>query len=356
MATPRIVDTLVELLQVESITGNEAPLARLVEERIRHRVPSAAVRRTGRSIVVSGPVVPGRPTIAFAGHLDTVPGTDTGDRVRVEGGRVIGLGASDMKSGLAVMLELLTPETLSRSRFNIVQVYYDGEEGPAATNGIHGVLKERNLLEGISLCFVLEPTNGTLHLGCMGGLHAEVSFRGRSAHSARPWEGENAIHKAGPLLSKLAALEPKIVMAGGLPFREVLSVTVANGGSTRNVVPDRFVLNLNYRFAPGRSVPEAIDTVRQFVGDGAEVSIVDEYPACPVFSDNPILREFRERFGLPEHPKQAYTDVAAFAEAGIPAVNFGPGLTSQCHQKDEYVMIEDLVSAEELLRRFLEEA
>ena len=211
-----------------------------------------------------------RPALIFSAHTDTVgPGEMPWERDpwsgRVEGGRLYGRGASDMKGAVALLLELferLGPEGRARLPVEPLVVLYDREEGPYDQNGLGPVLEARRDLRNVSLALCLEPTDLALQIGCCGALHATFSFAGRTAHSARPWQGENAVHKAGALLQWLQQRKPRDVSftaddAGEtfeLLFREVISCTRIDGFSGRNVVPARCDLNLNYRFAPGRSV------------------------------------------------------------------------------------------------------
>ncbi|MGE5048340.1 MAG: M20/M25/M40 family metallo-hydrolase, partial [Deltaproteobacteria bacterium] len=191
-------------------------------------------------------------------------------------------------------------------------------------------------------------------VGCCGSMHATLTFEGRSAHSARPWQGDNAIHKAGALLDHLRALEPREVRIGELSYREVFTVTRIGGFTGRNVVPARCDLNLNFRFAPGRPLAEAeaevLALARRF---GASAAITDRAPSGPVILDNPLLQEFRALTAAPIEPKQAWTDVAQLAAAGIAAANFGPGEQAQAHQKDESCGEEALQRAYAMLERFL---
>jgi succinyl-diaminopimelate desuccinylase len=193
-----------------------------------------------------------------------------------------------------------------------------------------------------------------LQIGCCGSLHATLVLEGRSAHSARPWQGENAIHKAGALLAYLHHLPAREVRFGELVFREVMSVTRIDGFTGRNVVPAQCSLNLNYRFAPGRSVDEAVADLehlaRQF---DATCTITDKSPSGPAILDNPLLQELRALTAVPVEPKQAWTDVARLALAGIPAANFGPGEQAQAHQKNESCGEEALERAYRLLEKFL---
>lgn len=354
----RVIDTLVDIVRIESFTGQEKGLcdfvAALIEARFRDAHEKPAVQRINNSLIVRSPRESGRPHIGLAGHLDTVKGTETGESVTVRDGAVIGLGTSDMKAGVAVMLELLSPENMAHLSANVTWVFYESEEGTYQQNGLHRIFDEAPDLKTIELCFILEPTDSTLHVGCMGTSHARVAFSGRRAHSARPWQGENAIHKAGAFLARLAALPPRSVVIEGHDFKEVMSATAAHSGdNSSNVVPDLFELNVNTRFSPNTSMEAARTWLRDMVGGEAEIEFIDESPSCPVPSGNPHLAAFRELFRLPEHPKLAYTDVALFGIHGIPAVNCGPGLTAQAHQRGEFVRSDDVLRSVELYRTFL---
>jgi succinyl-diaminopimelate desuccinylase len=208
-------------------------------------------------------------------------------------------------------------------------------------------------LADAALAIVLEPTDMEVQLGCLGALHAEVVFHGRAAHSARPWHGENALTKAGALLVELDAREPEDVDVDGLVYREVFTATQASTANARNVVPDRFVVNLNYRFAPDKSLDEAEARLRDLVGDRAEVMIIDRAPAARPFAEDEQVAAFTAAVDAPVRPKQAWTDVARLAEVGVPALNFGPGLTAQAHQAGERVPVANLHAARAALDRFL---
>ena len=188
-------------------------------------------------------------------------------------------------------------------------------------------------------------------------MHATLSFLGRSAHSARPWQGENAIHKAGALLTHLGSQAPREVRVGELLYREVMTATRIEGFTGRNVVPARCDLNLNFRFAPGRTVEDAEREVmalaRRF---GATAAVTDRAPAAPAILDNPLLQEFRAVTAAPIEAKQAWTDVAQLARVGIPAANFGPGEQAQAHQGGESCPEPALERAHAMLERFLREA
>lgn len=344
----RLAELVLALVRIPSVTGDEAAVAAWVLDDARTR--GARAQRHGNCVVAMRPGEPGAPTIGLFGHLDTVaPAADQASEWL--GDRVVGCGASDMKGAVAVMLELLSRPC----RAGLVAVFYDREEGPYADNGLRTLL-ESGVLPRMDAALALEPTGNAIQAGCMGGLHALVTFKGKRAHSARPWQGENALHKAHGFLARLAALERREVAVGGLTFYEVMTATTAATRNSRNVVPDRFVLNVNYRFAPGKPVSAARDELVALVAGEADIEIVDEAPAGDVSHDHPVLAAWRRRFDLPVEPKQAWTDVAQLTAHGIPAVNFGPGDPAQAHQAGEYVEIASLVRGYALLADLFEHA
>jgi succinyl-diaminopimelate desuccinylase len=346
-----LVRRTLELLRIDSPTCHESEICDFLHGQLAG-ARGFAVERVGESLVLRPSARTRRPLVVLGGHLDTVPAPDD-NRPRLEGGRIHGRGASDMKAGLALMWAL-ADEPVQRPRYDIGMVFYDAEEGPYVQNGLGHVLDRCDWLREAALAVLLEPSDSEVHLGCMGTLHARLIFRGRAAHSARPWHGENAIHKAAPLLTRLAGMEPVRVDVGGLSFVEVVSATVAQGGCSRNVIPEDFTLNVNYRFAPTRTKSSARDFVRQLAGE-TELVIDETCPSGPVPEANPVLDDLITRCKVRSASKQAWTDVARFAEHGIDAVNFGPGETAQAHQPDESVAVERVLEADRIIRKLLSE-
>jgi succinyl-diaminopimelate desuccinylase len=327
--------TLLELCSVASPIGEERALCDRVEERLSALPSRPAVRRFGDSIVV--PLTrscSGGPRVALVGHLDTVR-TENGP-ARVEGDRLFGAGASDMKSGLAVMIALAETLRLSELGCDLTLVFYAREEGPFADNELGPVLERDPELGKVDLAVCLEPSDNKLHLGCVGSIHATLTFRGRTAHSARPWEGDNAITAAADFLAELRALRPRESVLDGLTYRSVTTVTQArDGGRGRNVVPDQFVLNVNHRFAPDRSLDEAKADLAALVRGRADIEFTDLSPAASPSAGHPLVRALVDAGARAVEPKQAWTDVARFAARGVAAVNFGPGENAQAHQRNE---------------------
>jgi succinyl-diaminopimelate desuccinylase len=342
--------TLVDLIDVRSEIGDEGRLCTILSERLMATWGIDGVERMGNSLIVGKRSQ--RPLILLVGHIDTVTAQGQG-QARIEAGRVIGLGASDMKSGLAVMLHVLEDPSVRLGPYDVVGLFYDREEGPVDENGLEPVLQRAPWLAEAEFAIVLEPTDLELQVGCIGTLNATVRFEGRAAHSARPWLGENAITKAGSWLAELHARLPESIIIDGLEFKEVFSVTTAAGGIARNIIPAGFDLNLNYRFAPDKTLAEAEARLREVAAAADQIEIVDRAPAGPVPHDNPHLERLAAVSGAARTPKQAWTDVARFAQYGIPAVNYGPGETTQAHLPTESVAADNLPVVLAALHRFL---
>lgn len=365
-----LVARLVVLVDASAVTGDEAALADELERELSsgHDVvrvgDSLVVAPQGRSIA-EGPAGD-RPCVALVGHLDVVPPTEadrTAVRTTLDGQDVVvGRGTSDMHGGTAVALQLLADHP-DDAPVQLALVLYAREEGPAEDNELADVLDAVPWLADIDLAVVLEPTDGRVEAGCLGGLHATVTFHGQQAHSARPWHGRNALTAAGGLLSALDELAPTPVDVDGITFHDVWSATQAATSNARNVVPGEFALNLNLRFAPSRSASEAEQELRARVAAWTldrddvrvEVEVVDVAPPAPPRLDAPQVARLLEATGAEVAGKQAWTDVARFAALGVPAVNLGPGLTAQAHQRGEHVPVAALVAVHDALARFLRE-
>jgi len=348
-----VVETLKKLVSIPSVYGNEKEIADFCEDELK-KVPSLKVFRINNTLLAHGEIDPKKRSVALVGHLDTVdaPNELSG---KVIDGKLYGLGASDMKAGDAVILELAKELKRRESRFNLFFILYEKEEGPYLENGLRPLFEKfGNLLKKVDFAFVLEPTDNAVQVGCLGVIHAWFKFKGKRAHSARPWQGENAIHKGWKLLKVLSEKEPKPYRVGELTYYEVLNATMVDYEGGRNLIPALFKVNLNYRFSPTKSLEEAqreLLTLGEEVG--AEVEFTDLSPAARPCLDNPVLREFVERFRPKVEPKQAWTDVAQLSAHGIDAVNFGPGQPHQAHQKNEFVELQKVRECYETLKSFL---
>ncbi|HKH12824.1 MAG TPA: succinyl-diaminopimelate desuccinylase [Rubrobacter sp.] len=348
----RLLESLLFFLERPSVTGEEKALCDDLEARIGEASGWEIQRISNNLMIRRREPDPSRPGIVFAGHLDTVPQPDEPIEVRVEGDRVYGRGASDMKAGDAVMLALLEDFAWEGGRFEPRFVFYEREEGPHVENGLEAVFAGSPWVLEADLAIVPEPTEGALEVGCVGTAQIEVTFRGKSSHAARPWQGENAITKAGRFLAALHERPANEVVVDGLSFYEVLTPTTARGGRAKNVVPDSFWINVNHRFAPGKGVDDVRRLFDDLLGDEAAYEIPDFAPSGSVDLDNPLMQELIAT-GLEVRPKQAWTDVARFAERGVAAVNFGPGSPSQAHQDAEHADLSLLEDCYGRLEKFL---
>jgi succinyl-diaminopimelate desuccinylase len=294
---------------------------------------------TGAALVYA----PEGATRFLAGHLDTVPAQ--GNRPgRIADGLVHGLGATDMKGGVAVML------ALAAERPDLGYLFFSREELPVKESSLPEVLGASDDVRGAELVVMLEPTDGALEVGCLGNLNADLAFHGVAAHSARPWFGENAIHAAvHGLRRSTEAGERRVAFGDGVEYVEVLSLTGIRGGVARNVVPADCVAHVNFRYAPDRSATEAEDRLRELVGAHGELTIVSNAPAAPVPEDNAHVEALRAAGAGTPRAKQAWTPVAEFAQHGIPAINFGPGDPAFAHKADEQVRVDALVRCYEVL-------
>ena len=346
----KLIDYLIELIKIPSVIGNEKEIADYVEN-FTKQLDYRYIRHNN-SLIVYSEFHPNKKTIGLLGHLDTVPGSNdyTG---KVIDGKVYGLGASDMKGGIAVMIALMEEFSKKESRFNLLYIFYEKEEGPYIENGLEPLLLNYDLIQKSDLVFALEPTNNTVQVGCLGTLHASIIFEGKRAHSARPWQGENAIHKAADFLKRLADFGVHEYEFNGMKFLEVMNATMVDFSGGRNIIPDRFVINVNYRFAPGKSIEEAKKDVLSLVNGEAKVEFTDLCPSGHVCLYNPILTEFINTYNLPVEPKQAWTDVARLSIHNIDAVNFGPGDPAQAHQKNEYIEISKVEECYKIFKDYL---
>jgi len=345
-------ETLLWLCSIPSPIGEERDLCDAVKDRLSRLSLAEPVRRYGDSIVV--PVVrrrePGRSHVALVGHLDTVR-TENGP-ARVDGRRCYGAGAADMKSGLAVMI-VLAENAVQLFGCDLTLVFYAREEGPFADNELGPVLEQDPDLKTVDLAVCLEPSDNQVHVGCCGSIHASVTFHGKTGHSARPWEGENAITKSADFLAKLRALQPIDHRIDGHVYRTVTTVTFASGGRGRNIVPDTFRLNVNHRFAPDTSLDQAQKDLLALVGDQAHVDFTDLSPGAMPCASHPLVQKLVRSGVRGVQPKQAWTDVARFSAIGVPAINFGPGENAQAHQKGESTDLGLVFEGFKILHRWL---
>lgn len=351
------MDTLAERLAARTLELVDIPSESGHEEAIREHVLGLcprgwAVEFAGdEAFLLASKRRPSLPLVVLVAHYDTVPaqgnlpGRRTADAVH-------GLGASDMKGGLAVALELTRDDALPSSTCDVALLLFGREELPADRNPLPALFDGSSLIHDTTLAVVLEPTDLTIQAGCLGSVIARLTFTGTSGHSARPWLADSALEKAARGLVPLFEREPRAAVIAGLEFVEVVSVTRLDAGIADNVIPGQATATVNLRYPPDREPGEAEAFLADIVAPDGTLEIVSNAPPGRVV-DSPAVRALRRAGDLSVRPKQAWTNVADFTTRGIDAVNFGPGHTALAHHRDEHVTESALVTAYEVLHRFL---
>jgi succinyl-diaminopimelate desuccinylase len=363
----RLAARTLELIDIPSSSRAERDIARHVLGALRHAgVPA---RDAGDTCVLAGALHRSeRPLLLLAGHLDTVPAQGNLPGV-IAGEHVVGLGASDMKGGIAVMLEHALAHAggragrveahdcgrgaLGASRIDVGYVFFGREELPSTQGALAPLLARERGLRTADLAIVLEPTSCGVQAGCLGNLDATWTFRGRSGHSARPWLADSAIEHAAAGVHALAALQPSRRSIAGLQFTQVASVTTLHAGVARNVIPAEAQANVNFRYFPDMSPQQAEATVRGWCSPHGELDILANSAGALPPQGNSLMELLTDASERPVQGKQAWTPVAEFAAAGIEAVNFGPGDPAFAHHFDERVATAALAHCHQVLERVL---
>ena len=344
-----VVELTRQLCDVESVSGNEGPLADAIEAALRP-LEHLEVLRDGDAVVARTALGHGE-RVLLAGHIDTVPLAATANLPTwVEDDLVFGRGTVDMKGGVAVQLALAAG--VPNPARDVTYVFYDGEEVESARNGLGRLAREHPQWLQAGFAVLLEPTDGNVEGGCNGTIRVDVTARGVAAHSARAWMGHNAIHEAVTVLGRLTAYDPQEVDVDGLVYRESLSAVRIAGGVAGNVVPDRCVVSVNYRFAPSKSVEDAQTHLRELF-TGYDVQVTDAAAGARPGLDLPAAQDFVQMIGREPAPKYGWTDVARFSALGVPAVNYGPGDPLAAHSDHEHVAPAQVRECEQRLRAWL---
>lgn len=343
-----------ELVETPSVSRHERALATLVEDRLR---PCSwlTVDRVGDNVVARTNL--GRAhRLVVAGHLDTVPPARD-DAVHVEDGVLFGLGAADMKGGLAVMLDLAltTPEP----SVDVTWCFYAREEIQRSQSGVLELWEKRPDLLQADAAVLGEPTDCRVEAGCQGTMRVVVRLGGCRAHTARPSTGVNAIHRLGAVLTLVEHWPGRSVALDGCRYTEQLQAVAVSGGVAPNVVPDEATVTLNYRYAPDRTARQAEKVLRELLEGVLEpeyedsLEVADEADGALPELTHPVLAALVSATGQPPRAKVGWTDVASFAAHGIPATNFGPGDPLLAHHPREHVTRELLERARSTLSELL---
>ena len=350
-----IVALTTDLVNIPSVSGNEAALASAIFAELSkcdwlevHRFKNSVVAKTNLGKASR---------VIVAGHIDTVPVADNEAAVFVSSGNglpsdgtvvpddvVFGLGACDMKGGVAVALRAAV--TIENPQFDVTYIFYECEEVDSERNGLTLIAAEHPEWLAADIAVLLEPSNANIEAGCQGTLRAKVSTVGTRAHSARSWLGDNAIHNLGDILARLNSYVPAKVLIDGLEYREGLNAVQVSGGIAGNVIPDSATVEVNYRYAPSTSGAQAEAHIRE-VFDGFLVEFVDNATGAMPGLDRPALADLVSRVGGKVAPKFGWTDVARFSAMGVPAVNLGPGDPGLAHSRNEHVSVAQLKQCEE---------
>ncbi|MGA0108106.1 MAG: succinyl-diaminopimelate desuccinylase [Candidatus Nanopelagicales bacterium] len=334
--TKNLAELTADLVDIPSVSLDEKNLADQVQSALEElsrlevtRIENTLIARTNFGF---------DNRIVLAGHLDTVPANNN-QKSQTTNEAIHGLGAVDMKGGLAVMLKLL--QRVSEFKKDVTFLFYEAEEIESKYNGLEKISKTQAKLLEADFAILLEPTGAVLEMGCQGSVRFKLTIKGTRAHSARWWKGDNAIHKAQGVLEIVNSYQPRSPVIDGLTFREGLQIVGISGGVAGNVIPDSVEIFLNYRFAPDRDQATAIAHLRELFAD-FELEIIDVAEAAPVGLNQKAIADFVKEIDLPIAPKFGWTDVARFSKLNIPAINFGPGDPHLAHHPDEMVPIADL--------------
>ncbi|MET0692613.1 MAG: succinyl-diaminopimelate desuccinylase [Propionibacteriaceae bacterium] len=349
--TGDVVALLRQLVDIESVSGDEGPIADRIHEALAGLEHLDVIR--DQNVIVARTDLGRAERVVIAGHIDTVPiAANVPSWVTGEGADEIvwGRGACDMKGGVAVQLAVAAAVT-APSR-DITWIFYDNEEVEESRNGLNRLAREHPEYLAGSFAVLCEPTNAGIEGGCQGTLRAEITLTGVAAHSARSWKGHNAIHDAAGVLQRLTDYQAAQIDVDGLLYHEGLNAVSITGGIAGNVIPDRCTVAVNYRFAPDKDAAAAEAHVRE-VFTGYDLTVTDVAPGARPGLDLPAAAEFTAAVGGTPSAKFGWTDVARFSAMGIPAVNFGPGDPSKAHADDEFCPAADVVSCRDALLRWL---
>ncbi|MGI8590489.1 MAG: succinyl-diaminopimelate desuccinylase [Nakamurella sp.] len=340
-------DLTAALVDIPSVSTTEGLIADAIESALRS-LGRFEVVRSGNSVLARTELR--RPTrVLLAGHVDTVPIADNVPS-RLDGDTLHGCGTTDMKSGDAMLLHIAA--TLEKPSKDLTFVFYDCEEIEHERNGLTRIERELPDWLAADLAILGEPTNGQVEAGCQGTAMVAITVRGRRAHAARSWLGDNAIHSAAEVLERLRRFESREVEIDGCRYREGLNAVSISGGVASNVIADECTVKVNFRFAPDRDADAAVGLLKELF-DGFQVDVLDVASGALPGLSAPAAAQFVQAAGGVAVAKYGWTDVARFAALGIPAVNYGPGDPSLAHTREEHVSRRQIQQMTEVLRSFL---
>ena len=341
-----------QLVDIPSVSHNEQAITDFIEAELR-AVPWLTVDRVEQTLIARTEL--GRAErVILAGHTDTVP-PNGNEGARIDGDVLWGIGSADMKSGVAVILELAT--TVDQPRRDVTYIFYECEEVSSQHSGLLKVEAARPELLVGDAAVLAEPTGAHIEAGCQGAMRVAVALKGERAHTARPWMGRNAIHRLGALLRCVAEYEERRPVLNGIEFREALQAVKVDGGVAGNVVPDEATVMINHRFAPDRTIDEAVEHVRSIIApaleDGDTFELRDAAKPAPPALDHPVIAELASSIDAPPEAKLGWTDASFFANRGTAATNFGPGDPNLAHNANEHVTRDEIDRVHTALRALI---
>lgn len=318
-----------------------------------------------------GPSNEARAGLTLSGHLDVVPADEpdwTGDpfTMRQSGGCAFGRGACDMLGAAAVFANLFQSIDAGQLAAPLCLVLTYGEElGSLGAQRLAAAWPDAQRLP--RACIVGEPTSLRAVRMHKGHLKLRVTVSGRSAHSGSPHLGRNAIETATPMLTALSKLREELERerpATGDDFDKVpfvaLNIARLRGGDALNVIPDSCVIEIGLRPLPGMDSTELIDRVSSRVesadvSDSAEVAVINDNPPMLTPDDVPVYRVLCSVLDQRESIGVSYSsDGGVFGrDLGMECVLFGPGSIEDAHRPDEFVPIDELHRARDVLGKLI---
>jgi succinyl-diaminopimelate desuccinylase len=314
-------------------------------------IPTEQITVRDLPIVIAGVGPVDAPTVIFHGHVDVVPGRDGQFEATVEGDRLIGRGAYDMKGAAAAMM-LALADLRDQDEVRVVLAFVPDEETEEEFDRGTEVLVDAGYTADFAITG--EPTNMLIGVAAKGVLAVRIEVSGRAAHSSTPWEGDNAIIKAIAVFRGIESL-PFSLQSSELFDRPSINLGRILGGDALNKVPDTCVIDVDIRYLPDQD-PEAILSQIAAIPDTNVVSTF-RWPPVEVDPHSPLVRALGDA-ARPNHAdevrgvgRDGASDAVAFIRAGTPAVEFGP-VGSGHHGPEEWVSISSLAAYRQTLCDF----
>jgi acetylornithine deacetylase len=313
---------------------------------------------------------PGAPfTLVLEAHQDTVP-TDNMTvepfGARIENGRLYGRGACDVKGGMAAMLAAFARLVRERPRGAAAVVMACAVDEEHTFLGVQRLVRSnlRGGNAGPVWAVAAEPTNLKIVNAHKGVVRWHLTTTGRSCHSSRPEQGVNAIYRMARVLPAVEAYAEKIraTRADPLLGPATLSVGRIEGGTSANTVPDRCRVEIDRRLLPGEdplAAPDQLATALREAGIEVPFECSEPWlsaPALGAAGSEELVQRLGKVFDavIGSHQIEAVpygTDASTLAEAGIPSIVFGPGDIGKAHTCDEWVPLDEVEQASEVLFR-----